>query len=689
MIPSISNFQSGIINKKFFNFSSDIINFFNKLYLITIALYNFIKKLPEMKEIYFINIFIFLATFNSFADGTRQLRKTSSEKSCLQIYDQSNGVGPFRKFATYEADSNQRLYFTIYDFNNEAVFFGFNMLYYYDTVYFRIKDKQGNVVYNPAIVPKAGKGYINDYTEAVAGPNDNGMIPNPTGYNPFMFKPNANGDYYIEFNIGDSLIAVPEAKKKKHFFEFFDLSVVNKVQQKAVEGRVWSRAWDFSTQVASEEFTANLFIYADDGVITSVNFNGMKPHGFVVSSNQTGAKSSGNFFQNRQSVTGDSTYPQYKIFLTYPDSTVFIPGKLETLINIAPLKCFASQYCMNVTVSSAGSIEVLINLNGVPGYQSGTEDVVLDSNVTTGGTFCLPWNGLNGQGDSLPVNVPFDAIVTYKKGLTHLPLYDVEGHPNGYIVNLLVPEKRLLQLHWDDSQIPTGSQSLTGCIPDTLTGSGCHGWGINYTDPVPAQAPHDSVYFGDNKTINTWWYATLETDTITLIIPPSFYVQISSDHQTASPDTALLCPNTQIKLQPHLSLTDPSLTYYWTAPGNYSYTGLYPEFEKLKNDTEVTLTVTNPHTECYAKDSYTITVRDIVLPNLITPNNDKKNDAFEVMNLFPYTAIEVYDRWGNRLYKNENYDNSWGKDVNDGVYYFILNAKENCGTFKGWVEVIR
>jgi gliding motility-associated-like protein len=642
-----------------------------------------------MKILYIISIFTFFLSLNLYADGTKQLRKTSTESSCIQLYDQSNGTGPYRKFATYEADTNQRIYFTIFDFTEEVVLFGFKLNSYQDTLYFRIKDKQGNIVYSTDSVPKTGKGHINSYSEAIAGPNFSSIITNPAGYNPFLFTPTSNGDYYIEFNLGDREIPTPEFRKRRLFFDFFDLSIANKVEHKIIEGRVWSRAWDFSTQVAENPFTANLFIYANDGAITSVNFNGMRPHGFVVSSNQTGTKSTGNYFENQQSVEGDSTYPSYKVFLSYPDSNVFVPGKIETLIGVPRLKCYSDHYCMNISVSSSGAIQVLINLNGVDGYQPGTEDVVLDTNVTTGGTFCLPWNGKNGLGDLMPVNTPFDAIITFKKGLTHLPLYDVEGHPNGFIVNLLVPEKRLLQLHWDDSELLTGSESLLGCTPDTLLGQGCHGWGINHVDPVNAIPPVNPVYFGDNKTVNTWWFATVDMDTVTLSIPAPFYVEIGSDHPTASKDTAMLCPNAQVKLIPTLSDLNNDYTYHWSAPGNYSYSGIYPEFGQLKNDTEVTLKLTNTETECIAEDSYTITVRDITLPNLVTPNNDKMNDSFEVMNLFPNTAIEVYNRWGLSVYQNDNYNNEWGHQVNDGVYFYVLKAKENCGTFKGWVEVLK
>jgi gliding motility-associated-like protein len=638
-----------------------------------------------MRVLFILKIIIFFNAYVLFADGTKQLRKTSSEHTCLQLYDQSEGLGPFRKFATYEADSTHRLYFTISDFQKEVVFFGFNLDQYSDTTYFRIKDKHGNVVMGPQMVPETGSGFISNYTQAIAGPNYTGIISEPSGYTPFMFTPSAAGDYYIEFNLGDPIIPAPDSIKHRLFFEFFDLSVVNKTQHKSIDGRVWAKAWDFNTQDTTNIFSANLFIYADDGVITSVNFNGMQPHGFVVSSNGTGIKTTSNFYENRQSTEGDSTYPQYKVFLTFPDTTIFLPGKLGVLTATSGLTCTHQLQCINVTTSSAGSIEILINLNGLNGYQPGSADILLDSNVTSAGTYCIPWNGKNALGDSLSYDSSYQAIITFKKGLTHLPLFDVEGHPNGYIVNTLIPEKKLLELHWDDSMIG-GSKNLDGCIPDTLSMQGCHGWAQNNNQTVTAHSPVNYPYFGNNKTLNTWWYATIQTDTISLVIPTPFTVSITSDHEIKK-DTASICPGTAVAFNLHVSKDSPWHQYTWEANDHFSNMKDF-ELKGLSQSTEVTLTVVNSKTGCQADAVYIVLVNNIIVPNLVTPNQDNKNDTFEIQNLFPKTSVDIYNRWGESVYNSKNYDNQWGSQVKDGLYYYFIETNENCGSYKGWVEVV-
>jgi gliding motility-associated-like protein len=107
-------------------------------------------------------------------------------------------------------------------------------------------------------------------------------------------------------------------------------------------------------------------------------------------------------------------------------------------------------------------------------------------------------------------------------------------------------------------------------------------------------------------------------------------------------------------------------------------------------------------------DSYQVTVTDsnncsntdrleldcsvfIEVPNLITPNNDSFNEVFFVKGLVPNKwGLEVFNRWGNRVYYNRNYDNFWdGKNESDGVYYYYLKHIKGEVTFKGWVQILR
>jgi gliding motility-associated-like protein/uncharacterized repeat protein (TIGR01451 family) len=86
---------------------------------------------------------------------------------------------------------------------------------------------------------------------------------------------------------------------------------------------------------------------------------------------------------------------------------------------------------------------------------------------------------------------------------------------------------------------------------------------------------------------------------------------------------------------------------------------------------------------------------ETVIPNIFTPNGDGKNDVFEISKIenYPGSQLMVFNRWGNEVYKSENYLNTWnGSNLADGTYFYVLNRRENTGNItviKGWVYLKR
>lgn len=112
---------------------------------------------------------------------------------------------------------------------------------------------------------------------------------------------------------------------------------------------------------------------------------------------------------------------------------------------------------------------------------------------------------------------------------------------------------------------------------------------------------------------------------------------------------------------------------------------------KFSEEGFYTLTVSN---FCgTASDSMTLHHWDIEVPNIFTPNGDLKNETLRVSGLEDgQWELEVYSRWGDRVYFHSNYDNSWqAEDITDGVYYYQLKEGQSrhCNTYKGWVMITR
>jgi gliding motility-associated-like protein len=98
---------------------------------------------------------------------------------------------------------------------------------------------------------------------------------------------------------------------------------------------------------------------------------------------------------------------------------------------------------------------------------------------------------------------------------------------------------------------------------------------------------------------------------------------------------------------------------------------------------------------CHSTDSIVLVTKDdgycFIIPNLITPNNDASNQFFEVggirLNLW---NLEIYNRWGDKVYQSKGYNNDWQADgVGDGLYYYHLeNPVNKVQTYKGWIQVV-
>lgn len=77
------------------------------------------------------------------------------------------------------------------------------------------------------------------------------------------------------------------------------------------------------------------------------------------------------------------------------------------------------------------------------------------------------------------------------------------------------------------------------------------------------------------------------------------------------------------------------------------------------------------------------------IPNLLTVNNDQANDAFFVKGIEAGVwRLEVYNRWGKRVYETDHYNLDWKGEGFSGTYFFKLSNPAGDRIFTGWVEVV-
>ncbi|MFH2141767.1 MAG: gliding motility-associated C-terminal domain-containing protein [Bacteroidota bacterium] len=86
----------------------------------------------------------------------------------------------------------------------------------------------------------------------------------------------------------------------------------------------------------------------------------------------------------------------------------------------------------------------------------------------------------------------------------------------------------------------------------------------------------------------------------------------------------------------------------------------------------------------------------LLIPNLFTPNGDSYNDTWEIkgVQFYPEIYIEIYNRWGDVIFKSTGYDEPWdgtynGSQIPMGSYVYIIDLKNGEEAFNGVVSIKR
>ncbi len=91
---------------------------------------------------------------------------------------------------------------------------------------------------------------------------------------------------------------------------------------------------------------------------------------------------------------------------------------------------------------------------------------------------------------------------------------------------------------------------------------------------------------------------------------------------------------------------------------------------------------------CKKTSSQKIKAESVKPANVITPNNDGKNDNFVLDFVQSGWKLEVYNRNGSPIFSSDNYQNDWGHHTEAGTYYYLLTSPQG-KSCKGWVQVMR
>ena len=91
-----------------------------------------------------------------------------------------------------------------------------------------------------------------------------------------------------------------------------------------------------------------------------------------------------------------------------------------------------------------------------------------------------------------------------------------------------------------------------------------------------------------------------------------------------------------------------------------------------------------------------ITEERLQIPNAFTPNNDSKNDTWELfgINQYPEAEVFIYDRWGNIVYYSKGYAQAFdgtinGKELPVDVYVYSIKLDNQKPMISGSITILK
>ncbi|WP_373057146.1 gliding motility-associated C-terminal domain-containing protein [Zunongwangia sp. H14] len=133
-----------------------------------------------------------------------------------------------------------------------------------------------------------------------------------------------------------------------------------------------------------------------------------------------------------------------------------------------------------------------------------------------------------------------------------------------------------------------------------------------------------------------------------------------------------------------------TITWYSSAEGDNALS----ENTELEDGVTYYATLLDEVTGCESSQrlSYTVTLEDcdLVFPEGISPNDDGRNDTFDVRNIeekYPNYTLVIFNRWGNTIYKGNASTPDWDGTSNQsgslgdgvlpvGVYFYVIDFND-------------
>ena len=179
-------------------------------------------------------------------------------------------------------------------------------------------------------------------------------------------------------------------------------------------------------------------------------------------------------------------------------------------------------------------------------------------------------------------------------------------------------------------------------------------------------------------------------DTVNFIVVDTNYHNISINFHSAQ-----LEPDEPIDF--FQNSIDSSIINYWTFGDDSSSIEYEPTHSyKYPGEYQICLIAGNEFS-CFDTSCLEIIIlpNEIIIPNIFSPNKDLTNDEFIIYGINDRFEIKIYNRWGNIVFEENPYNNSWnginmnGKILSEGQYFYILKSVEEKIEINGSIMLVR
>ncbi|MGB3466730.1 MAG: hypothetical protein WBA74_15730, partial [Cyclobacteriaceae bacterium] len=512
-------------------------------------------------KILLIGVIILFQSNLSFAEGSKNLAPdstgtvTGTNTIIAQlIHSQGNGiVGITGDFLDPAASADERLYVRMKQ--GETLFMGFRRIdetfsgaATFGDLNVIVRENDGTFVTSFLIladqtsdngegevnfafqIPQAG--VIQSYAEALAGPS---TVVGASGYDAITFTNSSLGeqDFYIEViqsTAGSGVVTDPtdpNAIDIESRYDLWDFSVFDGTTEKP--GRLFTKRWGFTTSSFENDFSQEMQLYvrvpseiggADAGnYIKEIDLAGLEPFTTTLYANSTGADLASvtdlngdgveDFLDARRSQPNNIGGLEYDIFINNPDIDIYPTTTLPSVsISNAVFYCNDSgtggEASINVVSNQSGIVALFLNLNGQPGFQDNTSDVIIEAEIDASsgsGSTTVRWNGLDGTGAIVSSGTDIEITGRFTAGPLHLPLWDPEQNLVGINMIDVRPQTSFDLIYWDDTEVAEDLDS-SPTVELTGTNSGQHTWSDDADDDG-----------GNGILVNTWSFGFFQSNT--------------------------------------------------------------------------------------------------------------------------------------------------------------------------------